>query len=296
MSKEEIEALVPKVQARAAAVLDSADPRRRQIDELSRMDPGPRKRAAVQSATAVAYEASDQLHVRVRDFRNILSVSAVLIAVLMGLLTLVVVRFPAAMPLCFAPSSTGPEQAAGVQQVCPSGDGQLPSSGDVVIVVGLGLLGGALAAAFAIRNLRGTSTPYRIPLALAALKVPSGALTAVAGMLLLGGNFVPGLSELDSQRQILAYALLLGFAQQLATRFIDNRAQSLLNSVPSKDPEGKPLTQPVQVQEPGFPPAATHPNGWDSRSPDAGGAAPYGSASAPAGRDLAAARSLHSGG
>ncbi|MFL6127457.1 MAG: hypothetical protein ACJ73E_00130, partial [Mycobacteriales bacterium] len=267
-------------------LLDPADPRRRQIDELSAMPPGPGKRAAVQSAMAVSYAASDQLHVRVRDFRNILAVSAVLIAVLMGLLTIVVMRFPAAMPLCFAPSSTGPQQAMGVEQVCPSGDGQLPSSGDVIIVVGLGLLGGALAAAFAIRNLRGTSTPYGIPIALAALKVPSGALAAVAGMLLLGGNFVPGLSELDSQRQILAYALLLGFAQQLATRLIDSRAQSLLDSVPSKDPDGKPLMQPVaprpavvlRVLEP------IHPTGSGALPADPDGAAPVGAASAGAGQ------------
>ncbi len=106
-----------------------------------------------------------------------------------------------------------------------------------MIVAGLGLLGGALGAAFAIRKLRGSSTPYDVPTALALLKVPSGALTAVAGVLLLGGGFVPGLSELDSQRQILAYALVFGYAQQLATRFIDDRAQSILQSVPSKDAE-----------------------------------------------------------
>jgi hypothetical protein len=69
--------------------------------------------------------------------------------------------------------------------------------------------------------------------ALALLKVPSGALTAVAGILLLGGGFVPGLSDLDSQRQILAYALVFGYAQQLATQFIDKRAVNLLDQVPS---------------------------------------------------------------
>ena len=81
--------------------------------------------------------------------------------------------------------------------------------------------------------------------------MPSGSLTAVAGILLLGGGFVPGLSELDTQRQILAYALVFGYAQQLATKFIDNRAQSLLDSVPSKDPEAKqpesPMPQPESV-------------------------------------------------
>jgi hypothetical protein len=106
-------------------------------------------------------------------------------------------------------------------------------------VTGLGLLGGAIAAAFAIRNLRGTTIPYDVPLALAFLKVPIGALTAVAGILLLGGGFVPGLSGLDSQRQILAYALLLGYAQQVATKLIDRQAQTLMDAVPSKDPDGR---------------------------------------------------------
>jgi hypothetical protein len=37
------------------------------------------------------------------------------------------------------------------------------------------------------------------------------------------------------QRQVLAYALVLGYAQQLATRFIDDRAQSLLDALPGED-------------------------------------------------------------
>ena|SRR6476659_4217296 len=54
-----------------------------------------------------------------------------------------------------------------------------------------------LASELATRNIRGTSLPYDVPLALAFLKVPMGALAAVVGILLLGGGFVPGLSELD---------------------------------------------------------------------------------------------------
>ena len=64
--------------------------------------------------------------------------------------------------------------------------------------------------------------------------------TAVAGILLLGGGFVPGLSDLDSQRQILAYALVFGYAQQLATQFIDKRAETLLAQVPSKHAKNPP--------------------------------------------------------
>jgi len=104
----------------------------------------------------------------------------------------------------------------------------------VTIVAVMGLLGGALSAAFTIQRLRGTSTPYGIPVALAIHKLPAGALTAIVGLILIHGDFVPGLSELDSQGQILAYAILFGFAQHLATRYIDQKAEDVLKSVPSK--------------------------------------------------------------
>jgi hypothetical protein len=145
---------------------------------------------------------------------------------LMGVLVFLVSKNPSMVPFCFAPS--------GDHRVCPTGRTG-PTGGDVILVAGLGLLGGALAAAFAIRNIRGTSTPYDIPIALAVLKVPTGALTAVAGLLLLRGQFLPGLSALDSQQQILAYALVLGYAQQLFTRLVDRQAQSILDSVPTKE-------------------------------------------------------------
>jgi hypothetical protein len=111
------------------------------------------------------------------------------------------------------------------RSICPSGEDQGPASEDMIIVAGLGLLGGALAATVAIRKVRGTSTPYNVPIALALLKVPTGSLTAVAGIVLLAGEVVPGLSALDSQPQVLAYALVLGYAQQAATRFLDDRGQ-----------------------------------------------------------------------
>jgi hypothetical protein len=41
-------------------------------------------------------------------------------------------------------------------------------------------------------------------------------------------------SSLDSQGQILAYAIVLGVAQQLVTRFVDQKAQDVLAAVPSK--------------------------------------------------------------
>jgi hypothetical protein len=81
------------------------------------------------------------------------------------------------------------------------------------------------------------------------MKLPAGALTAIVGLILIHGEFVPGLSELDSQGQILAYAVLLGVAQHLFTRFVDRRAETVLNSLPSKDGPTPTGERPAQATE-----------------------------------------------
>jgi hypothetical protein len=133
----------------------------------------------------------------------------------------------------------------------------------VAVVALLGLVGGALSGTVAVRNLRGTSTPYAVPVALALLKLPAGALTGIVGLLLVHGEFVPGLTALDSQGQILAYAVVLGVAQQLATRLVDRQAHEVLGRVPSKEQSPgqaeaamtAPLTVPL-APEPGAPATA----------------------------------------
>jgi hypothetical protein len=67
------------------------------------------------------------------------------------------------------------------------------------------------------------------------------------------GEFVPGLSQLDNQPQILAYAFLFGIAQQLVTRLVDRQAQDVLGKLPSKEPtsakpEPPPSDQQTQMQ------------------------------------------------
>jgi len=241
LSDEDIDALVPRILARDVTELDRDDPRRSQIEQLLNATSSS-KRACVKSALTYLYDVADQAYVRVRDFRNVLLVSAALITILMTVFVIAVGNNPDTVPFCFTPSQTTSttDAASGdaPAQVCPSGQ-SAPSSRDVQLIAGLGLLGGALSSAFSIRKIRGSSLPYDIPIALSLLKVPSGALTAVAAILLLGGDFIPGLSELDSQRQILAYALVFGYAQQLATRFLDQQAQDILSNVPSKEQTGQ---------------------------------------------------------
>ena len=116
------------------------------------------------------------------------------------------------------------------------------STGDIWLVELVGLLAAALAAGGALRKLNSTSTPYAVPVALAALKLPTGALTAVVGLLLMRAEFVPGLSALDSSAQILGWAVVFGISQQLVTRFADNQATGLLENVGGRGAEGdRPL-------------------------------------------------------
>ena len=68
-------------------------------------------------------------------------------------------------------------------------------------------------------------------LALAGLKLATGALTAFLGLMLMRGAFVPGLSALDSSAQILSWAIVFGYAQQLFTRLVDQQAQTVLEGV-----------------------------------------------------------------
>jgi hypothetical protein len=111
---------------------------------------------------------------------------------------------------------------------------RLPAPGDVALVALFGLLGGALSGTLAIRKLQGSSTPYSVSTALSLLKLPSGALTAIVGILLVRGEFIPGLSQLDNQPQILAYAFIFGIAQLAVTRYVDDRGQEVMRRVPSK--------------------------------------------------------------
>jgi hypothetical protein len=106
-------------------------------------------------------------------------------------------------------------------------------------VVLLGIVGGALSGALAAKSFRPPpNTPYNLPLYSFLFKLPVGALTAVSGLILISGEVIPGLSALDTQGQVLAYALLLGFAQQLFTQYLDKHAIKLLLGVPVKsEPE-----------------------------------------------------------
>jgi uncharacterized membrane protein (DUF485 family) len=234
----EARAVIPEAVRRAREALSADDPMCEVAQKLMEEARDPKSETSTETLSKVieaGHEAADRQRSRLRTFRNVLLVGMVVTTLmLVGFIVLAAFR-PTLLPLCFSPDLP--------EVVCPTRSGQdaspgippdVSSGGDFFAVALLGLMGGSLSAAIFIRDLYTNTTPYNVSIPLALLKLPAGSLTAVVGMILLVGGFVPGFSAIDTQAQILAYALTLGFAQQLFTQVIDQRAQKLVASVPTK--------------------------------------------------------------
>ena len=222
------------------------------------------ERGKIVTAVRAASSAALREQTRLRSFRNVLVVTSVLMSLLaIGVAALGFFR-PTMIPLCFAPEESGqavvvcptaqsapfstarPTVTNAGQQSTPARDiddavRQTATPEDLFVVELVGLVAAAVAAAAAIRSIKGSSERHGLPIALAVLKLPTGAVTAFLGLLLMRGQFVPGLSALDTSAQILAWALVFGYAQQLFTRLVDRQGQTVLESVRGAD---KPQAAP----------------------------------------------------
>jgi hypothetical protein len=222
----DVEAEIPEAVARVEAGLARDDPRTiAALDLLEPPDAVPGRREKLRKAIEVGFGAADQEYSRLRSFRNALVAGALALVVILGVFLAYVALNPNDISFCFSP--------AGKDTVCPSG-GSAPSGHDALTIAILGVLGGLLSTIVSIRSIRGPSMAYNVPQALAMLKMPLGALTAIGGLLLIRADFIPGFSALDSQGQILGYAFGLGVAQQLLIGLIDKRAASMLETAPGK--------------------------------------------------------------
>lgn len=232
-SPEYIRGQLPSLQAHVNRFLAKDDPRRISVSKLvaefqRRRGPiEPFERDMLLAAYHAASSQRQRELVRVRSFRNVILGAAFLLGLVAVGLGILGAARPDAMPLCFEPEGT---------QVCPLGPN--PTSSDIWLIEIVGLISASVAGAFTLRHIRGTSTPYSLPVALTLLKLPSGALTAVLGLLLMRGAFVPGLSALDSDAQIISWAIVFGYAQQLFTRLVDDQASTVLDQVGGRGAAG----------------------------------------------------------
>lgn len=220
---------------------------RKNVDE---MDPTARlkeidvQRGTIVSAVRGASTAALREQLKLRNFRNVVVVATLastLLAIALGFIGFI---SPTTLPLCFQPETDGQTLL-----VCPTDQSVLKADAasqtldlgtvtkdtaqrkDLFVVELVGLAAAAVAAAAAIRGMRGSSERTGLPLALTVLKLPTGALTAVLGLILMRGEFIPGLSALDSPGQILAWGLVFGYGQELFTRLIDRQGQTVLDGV-----------------------------------------------------------------
>jgi hypothetical protein len=225
-----------------------------QNGEQAREAPKPlpeEERGRIVTAVRGASSAALREQLRVRSFRNVLVATSLLMTLLAVGIAFLGLISPTTVPLCFEPERSGQTVVVcptAQSALLPTGDEAGPAAPDVddavkqtagpwdlLTVELVGLTAAAVAAATAIRGIRGSSEPHNLPVALAALKLPTGAVTAFLGLLLMRGQFVPGLSALDTSAQILAWALVFGFAQQLFTRLVDQQAHSVLDGVRGAD-------------------------------------------------------------
>lgn len=109
------------------------------------------------------------------------------------------------------------------------------SNHDIFLIEFIGLVAAAISGASSLRRVSGSSTPYNPAIALAIIKLPIGALTAVLGLMLLSGGIIPGLTALDTSGQILAWAIIFGASQQLFTGLVDQKAKTVLDNVGSNE-------------------------------------------------------------
>jgi hypothetical protein len=193
-----------------------------------------RRQDLLEKALEWSYNTTDAQYAHLRSFRNIVwGMALVVLCVAVGL-SIMGLAWEDSLQLCFRPDEDEPP-------ACPLGS--TPTGRDALVIQALGAAGGALAAVLTVRGMQDTPTPYAISLALAAMKLPLGALTALLGLLLIHGQFVPGLTDLDNSGQILAYAVILGIAQQAVTMFLDQRGRELLDRIPTK--RGGPVGEPA---------------------------------------------------
>ncbi|WP_319452995.1 MULTISPECIES: hypothetical protein [unclassified Mycobacterium] len=177
-------------------------------------------RESIAHSVRAVYEASDSENVRLRSFRNLLFGATLALALIAVGLAFVDVTRPSALGLSAAMTGNGAD---------------LSSRGNIVVVELLGLVSASLVGALSLRRMQGTSSAYAVPMATMLLKLPAGALAAVAGLLMIKAGIVGPSVSASSSAHVMGYALLLGASQHSITGLVDRQAQKVLNGVSSKD-------------------------------------------------------------
>ncbi|MFC9295887.1 hypothetical protein ACFTWH_07570 [Streptomyces sp. NPDC057011] len=258
---DDIKAFMPQMVALVDEHFDVSDPRRIRVAKIAHglqqpdaraIDPS--ERAFLAETVSLARRLLRKETLRVRSFVRIVALVTVGLFLAAAGVAAATLTWKELVPLCFTPENAGMYKV-----VCPTNSIDVKNvptitqitgttqRWDYLVVEAVGAVSAAIASAAALRRIRGTALPYNVPVVLALLKLPTGALTAPLGLLLMRGGFVPGLSALDSTAQIIAWAIVFGYSQQLFTKLVDDRGQALVDAVrgpasqpPTSSPDARP--------------------------------------------------------
>jgi len=173
-------------------------------------------RQRLKSMLRSANDESDSSYASSRSFRNLVLIAAIVAAFIGVLIAVLGIWWAEAAPLCD-------------NKICPISTHAIPSGLDVAAVELFGVLGAVLAVAFSLRRLRGTRNPYGIGLVQGLLKIPLGALTGFTGVLIVQSGLISGIVKPASAGQVVAYAVVFGYSQQLLTSLVDKQAQTVVH-------------------------------------------------------------------
>jgi hypothetical protein len=232
LTRKQFWAELPRIQRSIHDYLSEDDPRRAWVDRclMGRMQRcgwrschpirhgiTARERARLTSALRWAYYVNSIDRGRLWSFQRMLMRTAGALGMVLVALALVQgYVWPDTLSVCFFNSEGG--------NVCPSGP--KPKVGDIAVVEVVGLVGGTLAAVRAIASSRRVVDPYAVHVAQALLKAAAGGVTAVLGIMLLSASNL----QVSNPVQILAFAVVFGYSQELVTHIISTKEEALLNS------------------------------------------------------------------
>lgn len=182
-------------------------------------------------ALGEACKAEDLQQLQVKRFRNVLWGTFAGLFLLLVFMGVVASLRPAFFPLCLQeqgkPTGT---------LICPGG-GHTPIAADLPLILGLGALGASLAVATSLAGQKvAVGVRYSLDVAQGFVKLAFGAITAVLGILFLSTQAGDVTGILGTQQGLLTAAAVFGYAQQIFTRLIDRRANSLLSAASPATP------------------------------------------------------------
>jgi hypothetical protein len=212
---------VPRLFAWIESAMDAGVLRKAHEDalnaEMAKKEGDRPDRTKICGALMDVIKANGERYLGVRTFRNnLILVTVALAACLVGL-AIWHANNHEILSLCV--------EKKGKLKECLGGG--KPSSSDVWLVLGMGVLGGLLGIAFRLSQGE-TAARFDPKTWQRLLKPVTGAATALAAVLFLQAHLLIELSTQRTKLVLLSYALVFGFSQQVLTKFVDKRAESLI--------------------------------------------------------------------